>query len=57
VQAITAANLEPVVIELVRVPGTDELGTDVAGIEAAIQTLGPEAVVAVVTTTSCFAPR
>lgn len=50
-----AATQVPVVIELRR--DGDQLVTDVAAIEAAVQRLGPEAVVAVVTTTSCFAPR
>ncbi|KAF6259689.1 selenocysteine synthase [Scenedesmus sp. NREL 46B-D3] len=54
-KAITAANLVPVVIELQR--RADELVTDVAGIRAAVERLGPANVAAVVTTTSCFAPR
>ncbi|GFH15597.1 sep-tRNA:Sec-tRNA synthase, partial [Haematococcus lacustris] len=54
-KAITAAGLQPVVVELL-LEG-DQLVTDVPGILAAVQQLGPEAVVAVVTTTSCFAPR
>jgi O-phospho-L-seryl-tRNASec:L-selenocysteinyl-tRNA synthase len=35
----------------------DELVTDVEGIQRAIEELGSDNVVAVVTTTSCFAPR
>jgi O-phospho-L-seryl-tRNASec:L-selenocysteinyl-tRNA synthase len=54
-KAITAANLVPVVIELLQ--QGDELVTDVAGIQAAVERLGPANVAAVVTTTSCFAPR
>jgi O-phospho-L-seryl-tRNASec:L-selenocysteinyl-tRNA synthase len=54
-KSITAANLVPVVVELRR--RGDELVTDVAGIAAAIEQLGPSKVAAVVTTTSCFAPR
>jgi hypothetical protein len=54
-KAITAANLVPVVIKLLR--RGDELVTDVGAITAAVQRLGPGSVAAVVTTTSCFAPR
>jgi O-phospho-L-seryl-tRNASec:L-selenocysteinyl-tRNA synthase len=54
-KAITAANLVPVVIELQQ--QGDELVTDVAGIQAAVGRLGAANVAAVVTTTSCFAPR
>eukprot|EP00775_Hariotina_reticulata_P012426 gene12426-12562_t len=54
-KSITAANLVPVVVELLR--HGDELVTDVAGIAAAIEQLGTASVAAVVTTTSCFAPR
>jgi O-phospho-L-seryl-tRNASec:L-selenocysteinyl-tRNA synthase len=43
------------VVELIK--AGDELVTDLAGIEAAIQRLGLERVAAVMTTTSCFAPR
>lgn len=54
-KAIVAANLTPVVIELVR--RGDELCTDTAAVAAAIQGLTPQAIACVVTTTSCFAPR
>ena len=54
-KAITAANLAPVVIELRR--DGDQLVTDLDAIAAALARLGPRAVAAVVTTTSCFAPR
>lgn len=43
------------VVELLR--KGDELVTDVAAVRAAVERLGAGAVVAVVTTTSCFAPR
>ena len=35
----------------------DELRTDLAGVERQIKDLGPENVVCIMTTTSCFAPR
>jgi len=54
-KSITAANLEPVVVELLS--QGDELVTDVEGIRAAVMRLGADSVAAVVTTTSCFAPR
>jgi O-phospho-L-seryl-tRNASec:L-selenocysteinyl-tRNA synthase len=47
--------LVPVVIGLLQ--QGDELVTDVAGIHAAVERLGAANVAAVVTTTSCFAPR
>jgi O-phospho-L-seryl-tRNASec:L-selenocysteinyl-tRNA synthase len=55
-KCILAAGLQPVVVEL-RVEG-DELRTDVEGIRAAVAAAGgADAVVAVLSTTSCFAPR
>lgn len=45
----------PEVVELLR--DGDQLATDVAAIEAAVERLGADGVAAVVTTTSCFAPR
>lgn len=54
-KAITAANLVPVVVELLQCG--DQLVTDVAGMQQAVEQLGPANVAAVVTTTSCFAPR
>lgn len=35
----------------------DQLVTDLEGIEAAVNRLGADKVAAIVTTTSCFAPR
>ena len=35
----------------------DELRTDLAAVEKQIKDLGPENVVCIMTTTSCFAPR
>lgn len=55
VKAVTCAGLEIVVIEPVL--RGDQLETDVEAIERAIENLGSERVVAVVTSTSCFAPR
>lgn len=46
---------EPIVIELVR--RGDEMVTDVAAIAAAIERYGAASIVAVMSTTSCFAPR
>ncbi|GIL49520.1 hypothetical protein Vafri_5850 [Volvox africanus] len=54
-KAITAAGLKPHVVELKR--HGDELVTDVQSISEALEALGADRVVAVVTTTSCFAPR
>ena len=54
-KALLLAGLEPVVISPVAVG--DELRTDVAGVRAALERLPAGAVAAVVTTTSCFAPR
>ncbi|GLC64731.1 hypothetical protein PLESTF_000201300 [Pleodorina starrii] len=54
-KAITAAGLRPHVVELRR--RGDELVTDVQAISDAITSLGPDRIAAVVTTTSCFAPR
>ena len=46
---------EPVVLEN-KLEG-DELRTDVDTMEKKVQELGPEMVLCVMTTTSCFAPR
>ena len=54
-KAVTSAGMEAVPLALAR--HGDELRTDVAALEAELQRLGAENVVAVVTTTSCFAPR
>jgi O-phospho-L-seryl-tRNASec:L-selenocysteinyl-tRNA synthase len=54
-KAITAANLVPVVVELLQ--QGDELVSDVTGMQQAVERVGPANVAAVVTTTSCFAPR
>lgn len=53
-KAIVSAGFEPVVVE--NVLEGDELRTDLAAIEA-LMAADPEAVLAVITTTSCFAPR
>ena len=53
--AVAFLGLQPVVIENV-VEG-DELRTDIGAIEIHLKRLGPENVVCVLTTTSCFAPR
>jgi O-phospho-L-seryl-tRNASec:L-selenocysteinyl-tRNA synthase len=54
-KAIRAAGLEPIIVEL-NVNG-DQLETDVEGIRNAIEANGPDDVLCVMTTTSCFAPR
>ncbi|XP_068746240.1 O-phosphoseryl-tRNA(Sec) selenium transferase-like isoform X2 [Montipora capricornis] len=53
--AIKIAGFEPVIIE--NILEGDELRTDLAAVEKQIKDLGPENVVCVLTTTSCFAPR
>ena len=54
-KAITAAGLEAVPLPLL-LEG-DQLVTDVEGLRRRLEELGPDSVAAVVTTTSCFAPR
>ncbi|XP_037802895.1 O-phosphoseryl-tRNA(Sec) selenium transferase-like [Penaeus monodon] len=54
-KAIITAGFEPVVIE--NCLDGDELRTDVAEIDRQITSLKPESIAAVMTTTSCFAPR
>ncbi|EFJ42488.1 hypothetical protein VOLCADRAFT_66969 [Volvox carteri f. nagariensis] len=54
-KAITAAGLRPHAVQLRR--RGDELVTDVQAISQAVDSLGPDRIVAVITTTSCFAPR
>lgn len=54
-KCMLTAGFTPLVVE--NVLEGDELRTDLAGIEAAIESVGVDAVVAVMTTTSCFAPR
>ena len=54
-KAIPTAGLTPLVVE--NTLEGDELRTDVEGVERAIQELGPERVLCILSTTSCFAPR
>lgn len=56
-KAISAAGLQVIVVELKPIEGSDALGTDVAGIRAAIERVGAEEVLCIQTTTSTFAPR
>lgn len=56
-KAIGAAGLKPLVVELSPVEGSDALGTDLEGIRAAVQSVTPEQVLCICTTTSTFAPR
>ena len=54
-KSISAAGCVALVVELVQVG--DQLQTDLVAMERAMTTLGPASIVAVVSTTSCFAPR
>ena len=54
-KAIIAAGLTPVVLP--NVINGDEVGTDVEALAAALAATGPDAVLAVLTTVSVFAPR
>lgn len=56
-KAIGAAGLEPIVVELKPIEGTDALGTDLEGMQAAIERVGADKVLCICTTTSTFAPR
>lgn len=56
-KAIGAAGLKPIVVELRKLDGSDALGTDVEGIRAAVESVLPEEVLCICTTTSTFAPR
>eukprot|EP00435_Cladocopium_sp_Y103_P072248 s968_g39.t1 len=56
-KAIGAAGLKAIVVELKPIEGTDALGTDIAGIQSAIEKVGAEEVLCICTTTSTFAPR
>lgn len=54
-KAVISAGLEPIVIQNLLLG--DQLSTDMGAIEAHIQKLGPDNILCVVSTTSCFAPR
>ncbi|CAB4059492.1 SEPSECS [Lepeophtheirus salmonis] len=54
-KSISTAGFIPVVIELTQ--KGDELNTSVTEIESSITEIGPENIAAIMTTTSCFAPR
>jgi O-phospho-L-seryl-tRNASec:L-selenocysteinyl-tRNA synthase len=54
-KAVKAANLE--LVPLANVLCGDEIRTDMAAIQQEIERLGPDSIVCIVTTTSCFAPR
>ncbi|XP_066576887.1 O-phosphoseryl-tRNA(Sec) selenium transferase isoform X2 [Amia ocellicauda] len=54
-KAMVTAGFEPVVVE--NVLEGDELRTDLQAVESRIQELGPDSVLCVHSTTSCFAPR
>lgn len=57
VKSISAANLQLIPVEQEWKEEAEALQTDVYGIQKAIESVGPEQVACVVTTTSCFAPR
>ena len=58
VKCITAAGLQPSIVQLTTAPHSDALVTDVAAVEARIAELGgPSSVLCVMSVTSCFAPR
>ncbi len=54
-KAIVSANLEAVPLE--NVLEGDELHTDMVAMRQQVDRLGPNSIVCIVTTTSCFAPR
>ncbi|OQS06834.1 o-phosphoseryl-tRNA(Sec) selenium transferase-like [Thraustotheca clavata] len=54
-KSMITAGLEPVVIENIR--EGDELRTNLEAIEEKVKELGPENILCVLSTTSCFAPR
>ncbi|XP_070492038.1 O-phosphoseryl-tRNA(Sec) selenium transferase [Chironomus tepperi] len=54
-KCILTANLHPIIIDPIKVD--DELQTNVKEFESKINELGPENIVCIISTTSCFAPR
>lgn len=54
-KCILTANLIPVIIDPIRIE--DELSTDISEFENQIQKIGANNIVAMLTTSSCFAPR
>ncbi|KAI9138120.1 soluble liver antigen/liver pancreas antigen [Paraphysoderma sedebokerense] len=56
-KSIITAGFIPIIVPPIHHSTTDELRTNVTGIEEAIERVGPENVVAVLSTSSCFAPR
>ncbi|XP_005392099.1 PREDICTED: O-phosphoseryl-tRNA(Sec) selenium transferase isoform X3 [Chinchilla lanigera] len=54
-KSMITAGFEPVVIE--NVLEGDELRTDLKAVEAKVQELGPDSILCIHSTTSCFAPR
>ncbi|KAI9209895.1 soluble liver antigen/liver pancreas antigen [Polychytrium aggregatum] len=54
-KSIVTAGLIPIVIE--NILDNDQVTTDLDAVAAVIDKYGPESIVAVMTTTSCFAPR
>ncbi|PNJ46023.1 SEPSECS isoform 5, partial [Pongo abelii] len=54
-KSMITAGFEPVVIE--NVLEGDELRTDLKAVEAKVQELGPDYILCIHSTTSCFAPR
>ncbi|TYZ63309.1 hypothetical protein PybrP1_005941 [[Pythium] brassicae (nom. inval.)] len=56
-KAILTAGLTPVVLELARDADSEQLRTDMDAMRAAVATHGADSILAVLSTTSCFAPR
>jgi len=54
-KAISTAGFEPIIVE--NVYEGDELRTDMAALAQEVARVGPETVVAIMSTSSCFAPR
>jgi len=54
-QSMVSAGFEPVIIQN-RLEG-DELRTDIEAVQKTVERLGPENILCIHTTTSCFAPR
>ena len=54
-KSILTAGFEPAIIELIKMG--EELTTDLTAMKDAVTTLGPENILCIFSTTSCFAPR
>jgi len=54
-KSISTAGLQPIVVNCVQIG--DELSTDLTKLRAVIEEKGPDSILCVMSTTSCFAPR